>query len=87
MARNVAHQQNQKINEFTTAVFDLVDLGEDLHLEAKKYTARYYFRPYKTILVRTVQDGGTSHYIRGNHNETFPNLYHLIIQKLEHVNG
>jgi hypothetical protein len=87
MARNVAHQNGQKINEFTTAVFDLVDLGEDLHTEAKKYTARYYFRPYKTILVRTVQDGGTSHYVRGNHNETFPNLYHLILEKLESAHG
>ena len=87
MARNVAHQKGQKICEFTTAVFDLVDLGEDLHSEAKKYTARYYFRPYKTILVRTVQDGGTSHYIRGNHNETFPNLYHLILQKLENAHA
>ncbi len=87
MARNVAHQKGQKINEFTTAVFDLVDLGENLQSEAKKYTARYYFRPYKTILVRTVQDGGTSHYIRGNHNETFPNLYQMIIKKLESVNG
>jgi hypothetical protein len=87
MARNVAHQKRQKICEFTTAVFDLVDLGEDLHKEAKKYTARYYFRPYKTILVRTVQDGGTSYYIRGNHNETFPNLYHLILKNLESVHG
>ena len=87
MARNVAHQKEQKICEFTTAVFDLVDLGEDLHTEARKYTARYYFRPYKTILVRTVQDGGTSHYIRGNHNETFPNLYHLILNKLEKVDA
>ncbi len=87
MARNVAQQRGQKICEFTTAVFDLVDLGEDLHEEAKKYTARYYFRPYKTILVRTVQDGGTSHYIRGNHNETFPNLYHLILKRLENAHG
>ncbi len=85
MARNVAYQNKQNISEFTTAVFDLVDLGENLHTEAKKYTARYYFRPYKTILVRTVQDGGKSHYIRGNHNETFPNLYHLILKKLENV--
>jgi hypothetical protein len=83
MARNVAHQKGQKICEFTTAVFDLVNLGDDLHQEAEKNTARYYFRPYKTILVRTVQDGGTSHYIRGNHSETFPNLYHLILKKLE----
>jgi len=87
MARNVAKQKGQRINEFTTAVFDIVDLGEDLHKEAEKYTARYYFRPYKTILVRTVQDGGTSHYIRGNHNKTFPNLYQLILKKLGERNG
>ena len=87
MARNVAHQKGEKICEFTTGVFDLVDLGEDLHKEAAKYTARYYFRPYKTILVRTVQDGGISHYIRGNHKETFPNLYHLILKNLERANG
>jgi len=83
MARNVAIQKGKEINQFTTAVFDLVDLGEDLHNEASKNTARYYFRPYKTILVRTVQDGGTSYYIRGSHEETFPNLYHLILKKLE----
>lgn len=83
MARNVAFQKGHKINEFTTAVFDLVDLGENLHQEAPKNTARYYFRPYKTILVRTVQDGGTSYYIRGNHADTFPNLYHSVLQKIE----
>ncbi|MDD5367892.1 MAG: hypothetical protein PHQ40_02310 [Anaerolineaceae bacterium] len=87
MARNVAHQNNQKINEFTTAVFDLVDLGDDIHQEAQRNTARYYFRPYKTILVRTVQDGGTSYYIRGSHEETFPNLYHLIINQLENAHA
>ncbi len=83
MARNVAIQNGKEINQFTTAVFDLVDLGEDLHNEASKNTSRYYFRPYKTILVRTVQDGGTSYYIRGSHEETFPNLYHLVLKKLE----
>jgi hypothetical protein len=87
MARNVAHQKGGKISEFTTVVFDIVDLGEDVHKEADKYTARYYFRPYKTILVRTVQDGGTSHYIRGNHKDTFPNLYHLVIEKLERLHA
>ena len=87
MSRNVAHQHGQKINEFTTAVFDLVDLGDDIHQEAEKSSARYYFRPYKTILVRTVQDGGTSHYIRGRHQLTFPNLYHLILKNLEQQHG
>jgi hypothetical protein len=87
MARNVAFQHSAKINEFTTAVFDLVDLGDDIHQEAERNTERYYFRPYKTILVRTVQDGGTSYYIRGSHDLTFPNLYRLINQKLEQANG
>jgi hypothetical protein len=87
MARNVAFQHNANINEFTTAVFDLVDLGDNIHQEAERNTARYYFRPYKTILVRTVQDGGTSYYIRGSHDVTFPNLYRLINLKLEQANG
>jgi hypothetical protein len=83
MARNTAFQKGQKIDDFTTAVFELVYLGDDIHKEAQRNTARYYFRPYKTILVRTVQDGGVSYYVRGDHEDTFPNLYHLIIEKME----
>ena len=81
MARNVAQQENKQIKRFTSAVFDLVDLGEDIHTEAPKLTASYYFRPYKTVLVRTVADGGESYYIRGQHRETIPNLHRLITQK------
>lgn len=83
MARNVAHQEGKSIKHFTTAVFDLIDLGPDYHNEAPKTTSAYYFRPYKTILVRTIQDGGESFYIRGDHRVTFPNLYHLILRNLE----
>jgi hypothetical protein len=78
MARNVAHQEGRRINEFTTAVFDLHDLGPDLRHEAPKSDARYYYRPFKTILVRTVQDGGESFYIRGDHRATLPALYRLV---------
>ena len=78
MARNVAHQEGCRINEFTTAVFDLQDLGTDIHHEAPKTDARYYYRPFKTILVRTVQDGGESFYIRGTHQATLPALYRLL---------
>ena len=78
MARNVAHQEGRRINRFTTAVFDLVDLGPDWSREAPKSAPHYYFRPYKTLLVRTVQDGGESFYVKGDHRVTFPNLYHLI---------
>jgi hypothetical protein len=78
MARNVARQENRRINEFATAVFDLVELGEDLHHEAPKSEARYYYRPFKTILVRTVADGGESYYVRGPHQATLPNLFRLV---------
>jgi len=83
MARNVARQEGKPIAHFTTAVFDLHDLGPDFHTEAPKGTAAYYYRPYKTILVRTVQDGGESFYIQGDHSVTVPNLYHRIITQIK----
>jgi hypothetical protein len=82
MARNVAVQDGRAISHFTTAVFDLVPLGEgDIRKEAPKSDPRYYFRPYKTILVRTVADGGESFYVQGDHASTVPTLYHLIMGK------
>ena len=78
MARNAAHQRGASIRDFTTAVFDLVELGEDTKHEAPKDDPRYYFRPYKTILVRAVADGGESFYIKGDHRQTIPALYHLL---------
>lgn len=82
MARNVAHQEGHRIERFTTAVFDLLDLGPDWHSEPPKTDPRYYFRPYKTILVRTVQGGGESYYIRGDHRVTLPNLYRLVTERI-----
>ncbi len=80
MARNVAHQEGRRINRFTTAVFDLQDLGDDLSHEAPKTDARYYYRPFKTILVRTVQDGGESFYVRGDHRATLTTLHRTVVQ-------
>ena len=82
MARNVAHQEGRRINKFTTAVFDLIDLGDDLSHEASKTDARYYYRPFKTILVRTVQDGGESFYVRGDHRATMPTLYREVLARM-----
>jgi len=82
MARNVAHQEGRVIKYFTTGVFDLVDLGPDPHTEPPKTDAAYYFRPYKTILVRTVADGGESYYVQGDHRATIPNLHRLVVEKL-----
>ena len=79
MARNVARQEGRDIKRFTTAVFDIISLDGDYRVEAPKTDPRYYFRPYKTILVRTVQDGGESFYIQGDLRATFPNLYRQIL--------
>jgi len=81
MARNVARQEGRTIARFTTAVFDLVALDEGrIHDEAAKTDPAYYFRPYKTVLVRTVADGGESFYVRGDHASTVPTLYHLVTE-------
>ncbi|MDR1965371.1 MAG: hypothetical protein LBQ36_01560 [Synergistaceae bacterium] len=82
MARNVAHQHGRRIARFTTAVFDLHDLeGRDISETPPKDDPRYYFRPWKTILARTVADGGEGFYVRGRHSETVPNLYAQLLEK------
>lgn len=81
MARNVARQEGREIRHFTTAVFDLVPIGDDWRSEAPKDDPRYYYRPFKTVLVRTVADGGESFYIQGDHRETVPSLYTEIIRR------
>ncbi|MDA0744940.1 MAG: hypothetical protein O2954_00335 [bacterium] len=86
MVRNVARQENRTISQFTTAVFDLIPLGDDLSSEVPKSDPRYYYRPFKTILVRTVRDGGESFYICGDHAETLPNLHHQVVTQLPNAN-
>jgi hypothetical protein len=76
MCRNVAHQEGRVIRHFTTGVFDLVPLDGDTRQQAEKSDPRYYYRPWKTILVRTVADGGESYYVQGDHRVTLPHLYH-----------
>lgn len=84
MARNVAHQRGECIRHFTTAVFDMQQLPEnDYHTAPPKTDPRYYFRPWKTILARTVADGGRSFYVCGQHNQTVPHLAHLIKEKAQ----
>lgn len=70
MARNVAHQEGRKIANFTTAAFDLISIRGDMAKEAPKSDPQYYYRPWKTILVRTVADGGESFYVCGDHRQT-----------------
>ena len=80
MARNVALQEGRAIRHFTTAVFDLVPIHGDPRKELPKTDPGYYFRPHKTILVRTVADGGESFYFCGEHRATVPALWRLLAQ-------
>lgn len=80
MARNVAHQRGEVVKNFTTLVCDLIPIHGDPAREAPKTDPQYYYRPYKTILVRTVADGGTSHYVQGDHRQTIPTLHHRILE-------
>jgi len=81
MARNVARHEGREIRHFTSAVFDLQDLGDDLSAEAPKTSPEYYYRPFKTVLVRTVRDGGKSYYVRGDHLATMPALHALLVRQ------
>ncbi len=78
MARNVAMQHCRYIRRFTTLVCDLYELPEDFRTEPDKNNPAYYFRPWKTMLVRTVADGGESFYVKGKHSETIPSLWYAI---------
>jgi hypothetical protein len=83
MARNVAHQEGRSIRLFTTAVFDMVPIRGDHRRELPKSDPGYYFRPHKTLLVRTVADGGESFYFCGDHRATFPALRKALLEALE----
>lgn len=80
LVRNVARQEGREISHFTTLVCDLLDIPDGSMpggpmKEAPKSDPRYYFRPWKTLLARTVADGGQSFYVRGRHAETIPWLW------------
>ena len=78
MVRNVARQRGETIAHFTTAVFDLLDLPTDFSHTLTKAEPGYYYRPWKTILVRTTADGGESFYIKGDHKQTVSGLYRAL---------
>ena len=79
MVRNVARQEGRSISKFSTAVFDIWPIRGDFHKELDKAQPGYYFRPHKTILVRTVADGGESFYFEGEHRATLPALRRALI--------
>jgi hypothetical protein len=80
MARNVAHQEGGGIRRFASLVCDLKDLPMSFVAEPSRDAEGYYFRPWKTMLVRTVAGGGQGYYVRGRHSETVPALWAAIVK-------
>ena len=80
MARNVARQEGREIRRFTTAAFDLIPIEGDFREQAPKSNPQYYYRPWKTVLVRTVADGGEAFYFCGDHRATVPALRKRILE-------
>jgi len=75
MVRNAGRSAGRRIARFTALVCDLVDLPRDFREEPAADQPGYYFRPWKTLLVRTVSDGGESFYHKGRHAQTVPMLW------------
>jgi len=87
MARNVAGQCGRQIRNFATAVFDLVPIEGDIHRELTKTDPGYYFRPHKTILVRTVADGGREFLFLRRPSATLPALRQAVMQNNDEYRG
>lgn len=78
MVRNVAAQDGRCVQHFASLVCDLHGLPENTSHEAEKMTALYYFRPWKTLLARTVAQGGESYYVQARHEQSIPALWHAL---------
>ena len=82
MTRNVARQGGGSPGSFTTAVFDLIDLPANWRDGTpSKQESRYYYRPWKTILARTVAGGGQSFFFSADHRQTLPTLWAELVQR------
>ena len=86
MVRNAAAQEGREVRRFASLVCDLHELPEDFRAEAPRGSAAYYFRPWKTMLVRTVADGGEGFYCRARHDESIPELW-TALDRLDKATG
>ena len=78
MVRNKLRSQDRQLTDFSTLVCDLKNLPATYQKEAAKNNPLYYFRPWKTLLVRTTGTCGNSYYVQGDHRQTFPALWAAI---------
>lgn len=65
--------------DITTANFDLINLG-DYRSKIGYNDPNYYYRPRKNIVNRPVSRGGVGYHFCGDHQETLPTMYDLLIE-------
>ena len=80
-ALSIARNLGYKVEKFTTANFDLIDLG-DYRKPIGQDHPHYYYRPRKNIVNRPTSLGGRGFHITGDHRETIPNLYHMVVSMI-----
>jgi phosphoheptose isomerase len=78
-AVSIARNLGSPLRVFTTANFDLVDLG-DYRAPIGDDRVDYYYRPRKNIVNRPVALGGKGYHITGDHKVTIPNLYARVVK-------
>ena len=83
-ALSIARNLGNTVKMFTTANFDLINLG-DYHKPIGEDEPDYYYRPRKNIVTRPVLQGGRGFHITGDHRNTLPTLYHQIADQLEPI--
>lgn len=78
-ALSICRNQGYKIEKITTGNFDIIPLG-DYKSDISSNHFHYYYRPRKNIINRPVSLGGLGLYIYGNHKQTIPTLYKLLLK-------
>ncbi|MCG8530045.1 MAG: hypothetical protein MI749_05205, partial [Desulfovibrionales bacterium] len=85
MARNLACQDGESIADFLTLVCDIAPLKSGEQTEPSCGGPAYFFRPLKTMLVRTLAGDGRGYYVRGRHENTIPGLWSAVGEVMENV--
>jgi hypothetical protein len=81
-ALSIARNLGYPTFDITTANFDLINLG-DYKKSIGYDDPNYYYRPRKNIVNRPVSRGGKGWHFVGDHQETIPNLYERLVQRMK----
>ncbi len=81
-ALSIARNLGNPLRVFTTANFDIIPLAGDYRKNVDDHNPEYYYRPRKNIVNRPVLLGGRGFHIVGDHLQTLPNLYAMVVKEL-----